>query len=168
MCEIFLQHHTLSTAGDDALKSSLMFLGVKICCNYKVHNENMKGSSRGVCQEVLTKSIRKVSQAVWEKLRGPRRTQMAKKEMVAPRTEYTNTTTLAARNHLHPKKKKSATETFLIRAQYAIEINTTTITIPAAPNTLLLPTLCIWDLQLENSGENESCSCHISLTRTTL
>jgi hypothetical protein len=81
-------------------------LGVKICCDYKVHNEKIKGSSRGVCQEVLTKSTRKVSQAVGEKLRGPRRTQMAKKEMIAPRTEYTNTTALAARNHLHPKKKE--------------------------------------------------------------
>jgi len=81
-------------------------LGVKICCDYKVHNEKIKGSSRGVCQEVLTKSTRKVSQAVREELRGLRRTQMAKKEMIAPRTEYTNTTALAARNHLHPKKKE--------------------------------------------------------------
>jgi hypothetical protein len=31
---------------------------------------------------------------------------MAKKEMIAPRTEYTNTTALATRNHLHPKKKE--------------------------------------------------------------
>ncbi len=44
--------------------------------------------------------MRKVSQAVGEKLRGPRRTHMEQQEITAPRTEYTNTTALATRNHL--------------------------------------------------------------------
>jgi hypothetical protein len=54
----------------------------------------------------LTKSTRKVSQAVGEKLRGPRRTHMEQQEITAPRTEYTNTTALATRNHLVKNKTK--------------------------------------------------------------
>jgi hypothetical protein len=53
----------------------------------------------------LTKSMRKVSQAVGEKLRGPRRTHMEQQEITAPRTEYTNTTALATRNHLVKKNQ---------------------------------------------------------------
>jgi hypothetical protein len=54
----------------------------------------------------LTKSTRKVSQAVGEKLRGPRRTHMEQQEITAPRTEYTNTTALATRNHLVKNKNQ--------------------------------------------------------------
>jgi hypothetical protein len=66
---------------------------------------------------------------------------------------------LAARNHLHPKKK-SATKTFLTRAQICNrDQHHHHHHHPSSSKHSLLPTLCIWDLQLENSGETESCSC---------